>query len=374
MKKLILLSFALATALVFADCKKKKGLSDEEELNASFDKSAMFSNYADNLILPNLQSAKSALDSFALAFDDFIQNKTAANLATARQKFIAAHIRYEHISLFELGPAENEIVRANFDTYPTDSVIIKNNIASGSYNLSVVSNLAAKGLPAIDWLLFGKNSSDNTIIALFDTDTYAANRKNYVKDCIGEMQTKLNNIIAGWNSGYRGSFVSSTGPEIGSSLGLLVNQISFEVDLLKNSKIGIPLGKKSAGTLLPEKCEAYYANTISVRLAKECLANIENAYLGRSRNGTDGSGLDDYLDALKVQHNSGTLNDAIKAQFALAKSKLQLVNEPLSAEVMANTATVDAAYVEMVKLLVLLKTDMPSAMGVVITYQDGDGD
>jgi hypothetical protein len=28
----------------------------------------------------------------------------------------------------------------------------------------------------------------------------------------------------------------------------------------------------------------------------------------------------------------------------------------------------------LVKLLVLLKTDMPSSLGVVITYQDGDGD
>jgi len=374
MKKLILVIFAVATALIFTDCKKKNGLSEEEELDASFDKSVMFANYADNLIVPNLQSAKTALDSFALAFNDFMQSKIVANLAIARQKFITAHIRYEHMSLFEFGPAENEIVRANFDTYPTDSVIIKNNIASGTYNLSVVSNLAAKGLPAIDWLLFGKNNSDNSIIALFDTDVYAVNRKNYVTDCITEMQTKLNNIIAGWNGGYRGTFVSSTGPEIGSSLGLLVNQINFEVDLMKNSKIGIPLGKKSAGTLLPEKCEAYYANTISVRLTKECLTNIENAYLGRSRNGTDGSGLDDYLDALKIQHNSTTLNDAIKAQFAAVKAKLQLVNEPLSAEVVNNTAVVDAAYVEMVKLLVLLKTDMPSALGVVITYQDGDGD
>ena len=125
---------------------------------------------------------------------------------------------------------------------------------------------------------------------------------------------------------------------------------------------------------LPEKCEAYYSNTMSVLLAKECLLAIENNYLGRSTSGTDGKGLDDYLETIKAQHGSETLNNAIKNQFAIAKSKLSIIPEPLSSSVINAATTVDAAYLEIVKLLVLLKTDVPSALGVVITYQDGDGD
>lgn len=374
LKKITLILSAIIMAAIFVDCKKKKSTEEEAEPGASFDKSGMLSNYADNVIIPNFQTAKTTLDSFALAYNDFIQNKTVSNLIIARQKFIRAYANYQHISAFEFGPSENEIVRANFDTYPTDSAIIKSNISSGVYNLSVVSNLAAKGFPAIDYLLYGKNISDAGIVALFDTDANAANRTAYLTNCLSEMQTKLNSIINSWNSSYKNSFVSSTSSNIGSSIGLVVNQLNYEIDLLKNAKLGIPLGKKSGGTLYPEKCEAYYAQTISVQLAKECLLTIEAIYLGRSTSGSDGLGLDDYLNALGAQHNTGTLNDAIKNQFAIAKSKLALVSEPLSNAVINDFATVDAAYIELVKLLVLLKTDMPSAMSIAITYQDGDGD
>jgi predicted lipoprotein len=77
---------------------------------------------------------------------------------------------------------------------------------------------------------------------------------------------------------------------------------------------------------------------------------------------------------LGTSYNGGTLNQAIKDQFTLAKNKLALIPDPLSTQMTSNAPAVDAAYMELVKLLVLLKTDMTSALGVVITYQDGDGD
>ncbi|MBA3681296.1 MAG: imelysin family protein [Bacteroidetes bacterium] len=360
-------------AVVFVACKKKNQDKKEEE-ETTFDKTAMLSNYADNVIIPNFQSFKVSLDSFVISFNAFIQTKSPATLATLRQKYIAANVKFQHVSTFEFGPSESEIVRSNFNTYPTNTVQVNSNINSGSYNLGTISNLDAKGFPALDYLIFGKNETDASLITLFDTDPKAASRITYVNDCLTEMQNKTNAIVNAWNNSYRSSFTSSTGSQIGSSLGLMVNQLNFEIDLLKNGKIGIPLGKKSLGVVLPEKCESFYANNISVNLAKECLLNIEDVYLGRSAAGTDGKGLDDLLEDLNAQHGTESLNTAIKNQFTLAKSKLNLVAEPLSASVNNATSTVDAAYLEMVKLLVLLKTDTPSALGIVITYQDGDGD
>lgn len=373
MKKIIFpfLSIIVLT-LLFSNCKKKK--TEDELLEDNFDKSGMLSNYADNVITPNFNIAKNALDSFEIAYNNFIVNKSTVNLNLTQQKFIRAYITFQYISTFEFGPSETELIRSNFNTYPCDTTQINSNITSGVYDFNIISNLDAKAFPAIDYLLFGKSQTDATLVALFDTDANAANRTNYVTNCISEIKTKLNTVISGWSSSYKNTFVSSTGSEIGSSLGMLVNQLNFEIDLLKNAKIGIPLGKKSLDVALPEKCEAYYAQNYSINLAKHCLQNIENVYLGRSLNGSDGLGLDDYLDALKAEHNSGTLNNAIKNQFAIAKQKLALVQEPLSNSVTSDAPTVDIAYVELVKLLVLLKTDMPSVLGIIITYQDGDGD
>lgn len=374
MKKVVRYILSMTViAVLFSNCRCKKKAT-EEIAEDVFDKPGMLSNYADQLIIPNFVMAKQALDSFALAYTDFKQTKTVANLLVVRQKFIRAYTAFQYISAFEFGPSETELMRSNCNTYPCDTVQIKANISTGVYNLNVVSNIDAKGFPAIDYLLYGKSSSDADIVTLFDTDAHAANRLNYVSNCVADMQTKLNTVVSVWNSSYKTTFMSSKGSEIGSSLGLLVNQLNFEIDLLKNGKIGIPLGKKSLEVALPEKCEAYYAQHYSVALAMHCLQNIENIYLGRSIHGADGLGLDDYLEALKAQHTFGTLNAAIKNQFALAKAKLALVPEPLSQAVVVNPATVDAAYVEIVKLLVLLKTDAPSVLGIIITYQDGDGD
>lgn len=371
MKKIGLIITAFFIVVGLVNCKKKKGSEEEEDPAAAYDKTAMLTNYADGVVIPNFQSAKIAFDSLAYVYNAFTQNLTEPNLLEVRQKYIVAYIRFQHIATSEYGPSENELVRSNFNTYPTDTLQINSNISSGVYDLATAANIDAKGFPAIDFLLYGKNNTDAQIVSLF---AGSANRVTYFTNCLVEMQNKLNTIITVWNGSYRGTFLNSKGSEIGSSLGLLVNQLNYEVDLLKNGKLGIPLGKQSLGVIYPEKCEAYYAQTISVRLAKECLNNIENVYLGRSKNGNDGVGLDDYLDALNAQHNSGTLNVAIKNQFNIAKSKLALVNEPLSQDIINNPTTVDAAYVEIVKLLVLLKTDMPSALGIVITYQDGDGD
>jgi uncharacterized protein len=370
MNKLGLIFLLISLTFTVVECKKKKQ-TQEDEAEASFDKSGMLSNYSSNIIIPNIQIAKNSLDSFSVAYANFVSNKTVQTLTTVRQTFIDAYKDYQKMELFGFGPAENEIVYANFNTFPTDTPQILSNITNGSYNLAIVSNLDAKGFPAIDYLL---NSTGYTDLELVNLFVNSANRVNYVSDCISDMQSKSTNILNGWNNGYQSTFNSTTGSEIGSSLGLLINSLNFQVDLLKNAKVGIPLGKKSLGVKFPDKCEGYYTNTISVNLMQRCLDNIENVYLGRTLNGTDGLGLDDYLDALGAQHNTGSLNNAIKTQFTLTKAKLALVNEPLSNSILNDEATVDAAYLEMVKLLVLLKTDMPSALGIVITYQDGDGD
>jgi predicted lipoprotein len=371
-KKGLLICLLLCVAVSLSDCKKKKNTpGDEDDSETAFDKGAMLANYADALIIPNYQSAKIALDSLDVAYAAFAQSKSVADLQIVRQKLQVMYVRFQHISTSEFGQAETELLRANFNTYPADTAQINANIASGTYNLDIAANIDAKGLPAMDFLFYGKQATDAGIAAWFAA---SPNRIAYVTACLSEMKTKLNAVLSAWTNGYRTSFVNSQGSQIGSSLGLLVNQLNFEVDLLKNGKVGIPLGKKSMGVIYPEKTEAYYANGYSVQLAKECLQNIENVYLGRSRAGSDGKGLDDYLDALKIQHTSGTLNNAIKTQFGVVKAKLNLVQEPMSASIVNHAAEVDAAYVEMVKLLVLLKTDMPSALGIVITYQDGDGD
>ncbi len=358
----------LVVGLVF--CKKKTNPSDKDDPAATFDKQGMLTNMADNIIIPNYTSFKSSVDSLSVAFSAFNTNNSLAAFQKVKLCYADAYLKYQRISLFEFGPAETNIIRMNLNVFPTDSVQIKSNITSGSYDLASAANFDAKGFPALDYLFYGNNQSENSVLQLF---TSSANRKQYVSNLINDISSKINAVTASWNGSYRSQFVNSLGTDIGSSIGFLVNQLNYEVDFLKNNKIGIPLGKKTLGVPVPEKCEAYYGGQ-SVQFALETLSAIESIYLGKSLTGSDGKGFDDYLDHLDAQYNGGSLNGAIKNQFSVARTKLTAVQNPLSAQVTANAPVVDAAYTEILKLLVLLKTDMPSSLGVVITYQDGDGD
>ena len=265
------------------------------------------------------------------------------------------------------------IYRANINTYPTDINQIDINITANTYNQDLLANLAAKGLPAIDYLLFGVGADNNAILVKYTSDAKAANRKTYLAALAAEVKTRTINILNAWNSSYKATFLAADGTDVGSSLGQLVNQLVFDYEILKNYEIGIPAGVQSLGTLYPQKVQAYYSKA-SLQLALLHLQAMQNLYQGKSAQG-DGLGLDDYLIKVNAKYTDGrALNDVILAQFATATAKLQALNGTLADNIQTNTAAVTAAYTELQKLTVLLKTDMTSSLGILITFGDNDGD
>lgn len=362
---------ALSGSLLLAVCCKKKDTEDPKNpALESFDKQGLLVNLADNLILPGYKDLKGALDSLTLAFNAFKTNGSQEDFLRTRSRFDQAYLKYQRICIFGFGPGEDASIRSNFNIFPPDTNKIRSNIKNGGYDLAAATNFAAKGLPALDYLFYGRNRSVEQLVEQFNLEP---SRKTYVRDLLNEMSGKINTVVDTWSSSYRNTFVSSLATDVGSSIGYVINQLNYELDFLKNYKIATPLGLRSGGAPLPDNSEAYYGGQ-SLQYALESLNTLENVYAGKSVSGANGLGFDDYLDHLGVQHLDGTLNAAINAQFNIARTKLTAIGNPLSEKVLTTPAVVTDAYKELVKLLVLLKTDMPSNLGVVITYQDGDGD
>ena len=364
-KRLLIVS-AVSFSLIFTACKKNK--EKEEEQKDDFNKTELLTNMADNIIIPSYISYKSGVDSLELATTTFISNKNNANLLLLRAKFQNAYLFFEMVSAFEFGPAESEVFRSGANTFPCDTLQINSNINTGTYDLNMASNFDAKGYPALDYLLYGKGKTDQQILDNFTIDSNAIKRSGYLTALVAELKTKAGNIVNQWTSTYKNTFVSSNGSDIGSSVGLLVNQLNQDLEITKNYRVGIPLGKKTLGVVLPEKCEAYYSKASLILLRKH-VESLEKIYSGNS-----GKGFDDYLDFLNAQYNGASLNATITNQFAVVKEKINLIPETLDNSVVNNQAPVEVAYTELQRLVVLLKADMPSALGIVITYQDTDGD
>jgi predicted lipoprotein len=368
-----LLLFATGIVLVQSCSKSGADNSGGGKSDNSFDRKGLLTNMSANIILPaytSFQASASALNDAVIAFNS---SPDAAKLTAAQNAFTAAYKQWQSTSEFDFGPANQINFRVGINTYPADLGQISANINSGTYDPGLLSNLAAKGLPAIDYLLFGTGADNGAILTQYTTDSHAANRKTYLAALALEIKTSATSILTSWNGAYKSTFLSADGTDVGSSLGQLVNQLVFDFEIIKNYEIGIPAGVQSMGTVFPQKVQAYYSKT-SLQLTLLHIQAIQNLYLGKSAAG-DGLGLDDYLVKINAKYSDGKLlNDVIKAQFATVITKLQALSDPLADNIRNNPAAVTAAYIELQKLTVLLKTDMTSSLGILITFGDNDGD
>jgi predicted lipoprotein len=360
--------------IVFYSCKKDKELSNPKP--DLYSKEDMLNNIGSNIILANYDSLNTSVLELENAYNVFKSNITLNNLNKIRIAFKNAYLSYQQTSLFEFGPAETVSYRVSLNTFPTDTNQIISNTNSNAYNLSAAENIDAKGFPAIDYLLFIFSKNDSLMIEKYKEPNLGSNRIEYLGALIGDIKSKVNSVYNGWKSSsgnYINTFKSATGSDVGSSISMLVNQLSYDLEIIKNPKLGIPLGKKTLGNLMPDKCEGLYAGN-SVQLMKKNLLNIYNTYAGIDAKGANINGLDDYVKFLNSEYNGIKLHDAINNQFQLALSKLNEVPDPLSSSLTNNRSKGEAAYTEIQKLVVILKNDLASAIGIQITYQDSDGD
>jgi len=361
---------ALVAVAAFQAC-KKSGTTPSSG-STGFDRKGMLTNLSTNIIIPgyvSFQASAVSLDSSIAAFN---ASPDLTKLGSLQATFKTAYQKWQAVSTFDFGPAATENLRISLNTFPADVTQINSNVASGSYNLSSLSALPAEGLPAIDYLLFGTGADNNAILTQYITDSEAANRKAYLAAVSAFIKTKTTNVLNAWKTTYPATFIAAAGTDVGSSVGMLTNELNQDFEVIKNYEIGVPLGIQSMGTAFPTKVQAYYSK-ISLQLTLLHLQAIQNIYQGKSAQG-DGLGFDDYLTEANAQYNGGSLNSAILAQFATATTKLQALSDPLALQITSNAAGVNAAYTALQMQTVLLKTDMPSALGILITYGDTDGD
>lgn len=356
---------------VLASC----GKESDNGGKVNFDRKAFLKELAEKTILPAYGTLDERATAFQNALNDFEREKSGAKLLDLRTKFSELYLAWQSASLFEFGPADNVLLRSNMNTFPTSVSIIEANIERGNVNLDAASNLPAKGLPAMDYLLFGEASKNETEYAAFLGEN---KRLSYLKALTTDMLAKVKKVHNDWRSGYLNVFVESAGADAGSSLSLFVNQFNFDYELLKNPKIGIPAGVKTLGIPQPDRSEALYISRsgsyplFSNRLALANLAFYRAVFSGTF--GNQNLSLKAYLDAHNAKRGSILLSQAILEQFAKAENAVKILPGSIENSAIANDGKLLAAYEELQKAVVLLKTDMPSVLGVQITYQDADGD
>ena len=350
--------FAALIGIAFSSCK--------EPAEFEFDRTALLTEISENQIIPDYQDFVNKINSVLLSLDDFNVDPSEANFLDIRSNFSATYAAFQKIKMYEFGPAEEFGFRRSTNTYPTDSVQINANIASGTYTLGAVSNSAAIGLPAIDYLL--NSGSTAAMYSAFTSGPSAANRLTYLNDLSIKIKTEATAILSAWNSGYKSSFIAANGTDISSSHSVLFNQFVIDLELVKNAKIGVPSGQYSGGEPFPSYVESYY-NGASKSLAIANLVALKSVFTGGN-----GIGMDDYMDASVEFGSTAIPSSEITSQFDVCIAQIEALNDPFSESIAVDASGYSAAYLELKKLVAYVKTDIPAALGVLISFSDTDGD
>jgi predicted lipoprotein len=375
--KFKLLVFGLFIAAVFG-CGGNGSDPSPEDNNK--DRQEILTHWAENIIIPSYEKFDVKLDVMLSKSAEFTDSPTNESLAAFRSAWVDAYAEWQKVELFEFGPADRQTLRNFFNIYPADVAGIAANIADPLANLEVPSSYARQGFPAIDYLINGVSDDDDGIVAYYTTGEDATESIAYLKKITDRMNTLITNVITEWTGSYKDTFISNTGLDIGSSMGIVVNAYVLNYErYIRSGKFGIPAGIVGgvSGTAYPDKVEAYYKQDISKLLAQ----NAQDATIGFF-NGvdvsteTEGPSFKSYLDALGAKDSAtGTLlSEIINGQFTTIDSKLDLLSENFYEEVQTNNQAMKDVYTEMQKAVRLLKVDMTSAMSITITYTDNDGD
>ena len=339
-----------------------------------FDRAAYLTQTADELIVPSYEEF--AEDASNL-YETFASLETGEvlpeDVAVLRDQLRTAYTSWQLAQLFDFGPATTRALLVTTNTFPTDTLEIAADCLKETWTGGLPATLNSSGLPALDWLLF--NGDAFQVAAAFNDGQQGV--LGHAMRLSEFMRAESQAVLDGWNNGYRDEFVASTGTEAGSSMGELLNAFNrvYEGNIRKQ-KLGLPNGIMTfSQTPQPSLVEAPYAATWSVDLIVEGLRACAQVYFGDDANGsTQNLGLDDYLKSLgNVEFGEG-LHEDISAQLASAQTALLSLEDPLAEYVVNQQAASFEVYAELQALVVLWKVDMMSSLGVLITYQDNDGD
>jgi hypothetical protein len=367
----ILFFGSLSLLLMSISCKDKTDTKDEVSYTA------FFKNVSENIIQPQYKDYLNNTTSFKESIQEFLNNPNEVNLDAARAKFKSNYKEWQKTALYSFGPAADGdiLLNSNVNPYPTLENKIEANITGSGYDLESASNSFAKGLPAIEYLLYGEGKTKQEIVNSFSD----SKRKEYLSKNIDLIESKIKMASDKWPA-YHSTFISNKGTGKSSSLTLVFNAFLEDYEALKRNKFALPAGFATEFSVPIEanskKIEGRFAK-MSFELMLASLVAHRDFYNGKGPNGTDGIGFYEKLVEFKTNSTiaEGNLADAINKQFDIIEGNLnQYTLGSFATEIESNNPKFTETNTQLQKMVPMLKAELRSALSVPITGVDADGD
>jgi hypothetical protein len=374
MKKKLLIFFGVIATVVA--CSSSDDSGSESTGGSNFDRTALLTNWADNIIIPSFTNYQSKIQALNASITVFNTTTTEANLVNVRTSWLEAYKAYQYVAIYSFGKSEEINLKESANTYPSNTVGIQSNITAGNYNLSLISQFDKQGFPALDYMINGLGTTDAAIVTFYTTNTNAAKYKKYLTDLTARLQTSADAVVTDWNSSYRATYIANNGVSVTSSVNITTNNFvkNLEKDV-RSGKIGIPAGVFSGGTLFPDKVEAFYKNDVSRDLLNTAVQASKDFFNGKKFNGTStGAGFQSYLDYVNATRSGQKLSTIINTQYDAILTSNATLSTSFSEQITTDNTKMITAYDVLQQNVIYTKLDMMQALDITIDYVDGDGD
>jgi predicted lipoprotein len=142
----------------------------------------------------------------------------------------------------------------------------------------------------------------------------------------------------------------------------------FTVENARGEKLGAPAGTRTDGSVQPDSAESRFSGR-SLEDVRDNLRGVEAVVFGASDQAEPAS-----LAAQLSRLGRDDLPTSLADAFASGYAAIDAIPEPLAEAVASDPAPVLAAIDELSNLQRLIQVDVIHALGLVLTFNDNDGD
>ena len=337
----------------------------------AFDRRAMLQSLVDQVVLPGQSAFIHAADDLLARAEAFLAAPDADTLASLQEAWRGASNAWREIAMLTFDLRVTAL-HNQIDKPPLNVEFVEDFLnGDATINEKAVNGLGSttRGLPAIEYLIFAPDSSPEGIVASLDDPR----RADYLRALAQNIAGKSAELRHAWSPegrDYAKRFVNAdqAAGKIQGSINMLANKIYEWLAASLEMWLGDPAGITTGEEPQPELVES--------PRSRHSLAQIKHNLIGLRRlyTGGDGLGLDDYLDYFGAQAESMPLSQMIKERFDAALAAADNIETPLYDAVSEDAESVAALYEAMRQLLIPLRVDMKSQLGIVLTFSDRDGD
>lgn len=340
--------------------------SGAPELADSFDFTAMFANYVDNIFVPNYQAVEQSAEALASVDGALVEYCAAIDTASEAQLLADAQLAWRGLQAdiqqseaHVLGPVveNNGLLRSRLNSFLAgelstcgiDQAVV---LASTDANFDVASRtVTQRGIGAIEYLLFNQDFTHTCPSQIVETADWDARplaerkqlRCEYAVTLSEDIQDAAASIVHAWSptgQNLRSDFINPQ--NVAESLSELSDAMFFLESEVKDIKLGVPTGISDdcPDFACPEDVESLYS--------ENSLANVRNNVMAFATmlTGADGLGFDDIIAEAGVSEltdrmlaNSTLAIDSIDGQSQSLLAQAQAINSPETETACTNAYT-----------------------------------